>query len=146
MKMLVLIAFVAGGLLAIQAAVNAKLGRGLDSPPMAAFVSFVVGLIGLLIYLTFSHPALPSAGALSQIPLWAWMGGLLGAAYVVVTIVVTPRVGVATLTGFVVAGQLFASLILDHFGLFELPKHSLSLGRLLGALLLLAGVVLLKRF
>ena len=52
----------------------------------------------------------------------------------------------AALVGLVVAGQLVASLVLDHFGWLGFPQHTLSVPRAIGALLILAGVLLVRRY
>jgi transporter family-2 protein len=77
---------------------------------------------------------------------WAWFGGLLGTVYVLVVITTTPKLGVGTMVGLTVAGQMMMAVALDHFGLLGLERHPISLGRLAGMVLLIAGVVLLKRY
>ncbi len=74
-----------------------------------------------------------------------YAGGLLGAVYVVGVIALAPRLGALLTFALVIAGQLLASLLLDHLGLLY-PRHPVNLPRLLGALLLLAGVVLIRRY
>jgi transporter family-2 protein len=56
-----------------------------------------------------------------------------------------PRLGAAAFLSLVVLGQLAASLILDHFGWLGFAQHSISLSRLAGAGLLIAGVLLVAR-
>lgn len=146
MKGLLLLAFAAGAVLAVQAVVNARLGEKLGNASMAGLASFVIGLIGLLFYLFATRTPLPASTTLLRVPLWAWTGGLLGALYVVVTIVTVPKIGVGTLTGLVIGGQITLSILLDHFGLLGLERHPISLGRLAGAALLIIGVILVKRF
>jgi transporter family-2 protein len=73
-----------------------------------------------------------------------WLGGLFGAAYLAIAIVLLPRIGAATLIALVVAGQLLSSLLCDHFGWFGVPVHTLDAPRAAGALLLLAGVALIR--
>lgn len=142
----VALALVAGAALPFQAAINAVLGRGTGNPLWASAISFTVGLIAVLLVCALARapwPALPAMGAL---PWWAWTGGALGALYVASSIIVIPKLGAATLVALVVAGQMLASLLLDHFGAFGLPQQGISAGRILGALMLIAGVVLIRRF
>jgi len=146
MRGLLILAFAAGAVLAVQAAVNARLGEKLGNASLAALASFVIGLIGLVLYLLVIRTPLPASATLLRVPLWAWTGGLLGALYVVVTIVSVPKIGVGTLTGLVIGGQITLSMLLDHFGLLGLERHPISAGRLAGAALLLLGVFLVKRF
>lgn len=144
MNWLLGIAFGAGALLSVQAAVNARLGKEMGNPAIATLVSFVVGMAGIVLYLLLTRSALPPLSQMSRAPIWAWVGGLLGAIYVGVTIVLTPRIGVAAMSGLAVAGQMTMSLILDQFGLFGLAKHPISTGRVFGAVLLIAGAAMIK--
>ena len=63
----------------------------------------------------------------------------------VATIVLAPRLGAATLVAAVVAGQMLASVLLDQYGLVGFPVHPLSALRLLGAGLVIGGVMLIQR-
>jgi transporter family-2 protein len=94
----------------------------------------------------FVFKPLPSWGRLGDAPWWVWLGGSLGAIYVVASIVSAPKLGAVTLIALVVAGQALASLVVDHFGWvgFE-PKH-ISAGRLAGMVLVGAGVTLVRIF
>ncbi|RYX85027.1 DMT family transporter [bacterium] len=139
----VLIALFIGSLLAIQLGVNNALKVGLGTPLWAAFVSFFVGAAVLFLAGVVSHTPLPGK---IEVPMWVWTGGLLGAVYVLLSIVIVDKLGAATLMGCVVTGQIIASLVIDHFGWLRIPQHALSPGRLLGALLLGLGVYLVKRF
>ncbi|HEY3786675.1 MAG TPA: DMT family transporter [Steroidobacteraceae bacterium] len=143
--MLYSLAFIAGLFLTVQVGVNATLRAGLGTPAMAALASFLVGLLGLGLFLLLTRASLPTRAALSAVPLWAWTGGLLGAFYVASTIIVGPRLGAAALLALSVLGQLLASLVVDHFGWLGFPQHSISIARLVGAVLLFAGVLLIVR-
>ena len=72
--------------------------------------------------------------------------GLLGALYVLATIIVIPRLGAATTVGLILAGQVLASIVIDHFGLIRVPVHELNIPRLAGAVLIVIGVALVQRF
>lgn len=75
-------------------------------------------------------------------PWWLWIGGLFGAVYVAAAASVTPKLGAGGFLVCVVAGQMLASVIVDHFGLLGLAARPLSLARLLGVGLILGGVFL----
>ncbi|BCM89681.1 hypothetical protein IAD21_01528 [Abditibacteriota bacterium] len=139
----VLIALVIGSLLTIQLGVNNTLKTSLDTPLWAAFVSFFVGAAVLFVAALIARTPLTSK---IEVPVWAWTGGLLGAVYVLISIVIVDKLGAATLMCCVVTGQITASLLVDHFGWLRVPQHALSPGRILGALLLALGVYLVKRF
>lgn len=137
---------VAGMLAPAQAGINAELSRYLHSNFLAALVSFCVGTAALLLYSLALRLPWPPVSALARAPWWVWIGGLCGAYLVTVTITAAPRLGATAMFGAFLAGQLLASLVLDHFGLFGYPEHPISGWRLLGVALLFAGVFLVRRF
>jgi transporter family-2 protein len=134
-----------GALLALQAGVNTQLRSGLGDAGLAALVSFVVGTLALALFVVVQRPALPDMATLARLPWWYWIGGALGALYVAVVTVVAPRLGAATLTMLVVAGQLAMSLVLDHFGLVGFTRRPIDLTRTAGVALVLAGALLTLR-
>ena len=138
-----LLAFGAGVVLIVQVGVNVALRAAVGNPVMAALISFVIGSAALLLFLLLARAPWPARAQLSAAPAWAWLGGLLGAFYVVSTIVVGPRVGAAALLALIVLGQLVTSLLVDHFGWLGFPQHPLTPLRLFGALLLFGGVLLI---
>lgn len=142
----VVLAIVSGAVLPVQVTLNARLGAGLGSPVFAALTNFLVGSVALIVFVLVSRLSLPVAVRLTQVPPLAWLGGLLGAFYVLMTVVLAPRLGTALLFGLVIVGQLLVSLVIDHFGLFGLPVHRASVLRALGVLLVAAGVYVFRRF
>jgi bacterial/archaeal transporter family-2 protein len=141
-----LFAFVAGVVLPFQAGINAELAEWLHSPVRAAFVSFLVGTLVLLVAALFVTRPLPSANRLGAVPWWVWIGGALGAIYVAGSIVTAPKLGAATLIALVVAGQALASVVVDHFGWVGFEREPVTIGRIAGVALLGAGVVLVRYF
>jgi bacterial/archaeal transporter family-2 protein len=136
---------VAGGMIALQAPVNAQLARALGSPVAAAAVSFTAGAAALVVATAVLLASNGVALTWRGIPPWLFVtGGCLGAIFVTCSIVLTPKLGAAAFLGFAVAGQLVAGLILDHFGLFGLAVQEVSPARLAGAALLIGGAVLLR--
>lgn len=132
---------VAGAAIAVQAPINAALGRGLSSPIIAATLSFAVGFVVLLVFALL----LGEVRALALLPAvspWLLVGGALGAFYVFSAIWSVPILGVLTTTSLLILGQIVAALLLDKFGAFGLPVQELSVWRLLAGALVAAGVVL----
>ena len=121
------------------------MGRHVGRPEWAALVNFVVGLVALCGWLAATRAAWPTGAAVARAPWWAWTGGLLGAFYVTAVVLLTPRLGVATTLALGVAGQMAAALVMDHFGLLGLSVRPVTPGRVAGAALLVAGVVLIRR-
>lgn len=139
---LLLLAAFGGAAIALQALINARLQQSAGNPVLAATISFAVGLVGLLLVLVPSQATGPQT--LSQAPWWAWTGGLLGAFYIVMSILLVPRIGAAALISSAVLGQMVFSLVADHYGLLGVQVRSASPSRLLGAALLIAGVFLIR--
>ena len=142
---LALFAVVAGVSFVLQASVNARLRTGLASPNWAALISYAGGTIAMVLVVLAARDPWISAAAIGKTPWWSWTGGLWGAVYVVVIIVLLPRLGTATVIALFVLGQMIASLAFDNFGVFGVPKHPADMTRIGGALLLVAGVFLIRR-
>ena len=129
----------------VQVGMNSTLRAILGSAIVAALISFVVGALALAAIAAVTREPLPVRAQPALVPAWAWLGGVLGAFYVVSSVIVGPRLGTATLVALVVLGQLGTSLLVDHFGWLGFAQHPITLVRLLGAVLLFAGVVLVVR-
>ncbi|WP_158775006.1 DMT family transporter [Cobetia sp. L2A1] len=143
---MVLMAVAAGAMMPIQAGVNSTLALQTHSSIMAAMVSFVIGSIALIGIVMAMRLPMPAIGALKAAPWWSWTGGLLGAFFVAASVILVPKLGAATMMATFLAGQLTASVVLDHFGWATFPQHDLSPGRVAGVLLLFAGVYLIRRY
>jgi bacterial/archaeal transporter family-2 protein len=138
------LAVIAGVFIAIQAPTNAILGKASGSPVVAAFISFVVGALALGAMVAASSGRL-FAPELKSVPWYAWLGGFYGAFFVAMAAFAAPRIGVATMLTAAVAGQIFAALIMDHFGLLGLARQPVSLERIAGAALVVLGAILVRR-
>jgi len=141
----ILLASTAGACIALQAAANGSLRTNLGDPRYAAFFSICGTIVTAVAVMLLLRPAPPAAAAIRAAPWWNWIGGPLGAAIVLAGAVLAPKLGAAAFIAAVVAGQLCCSLLLDHFGLMNLPRQELTAVRLLGALLMFAGVLLVKQ-
>ena len=135
---------VAGILIAVQAPTNAMLSKAGGSPVLAALISFAVGTVALLVTWLASGNR-PGTSAFAGLPWYVWLGGLYGAFFVGVAAYAAPRIGLASLVTIGIAGQITAALWLDHIGALGLPREPVSVGRIAGALLVVAGVVLVRR-
>lgn len=141
----IFLAIAAGVALSAQIGVNNSLRFGLNSSLFAALFSFAIGTVGLLVYAIATRSAWPTMQVLLKVPAWAWLGGFLGAFYVITAIFVAPRLGAASLISLIVTAQICTSLVLDHFGLLGFAQHSINLWRLVGALLLITGVIVIVK-
>jgi len=143
--MLTLVALVTGGLIALQAPINAEAASRLGHPLAAATMSFCIGTLVLIVLTALFARNVTHLGALKTMPLYMLIGGgLLGAIYVTVTLVLAPRIGVAAVMALGIAGQLVTALLIDRLGLFELLERGLSAGRVGGAVLVLVGALMVR--
>ena len=140
------LALAAGMALPTQFAINSQLRSVVGGPVLAAGISFVVGTVVLLGATLVIRRSMPDIGTVLNAPWWMYTGGLLGAGFVLASVILTPRLGAATTIGLFLAGQVIASIIIDHFGLFRVAVQEATAPRLLGALLVVAGVFLVQRF
>jgi len=141
----VLLAFVAGALLPLQAGMNAKLGKELQNPAWATIVSFIVGLLAMLAYAAITRQKMNLSG-FGHIEVKDLLGGVLGAFYVTVMVLAYPRIGAALSFGLVVAGQVTVSLLLDHYKIMVEVQHSINIYRVIALLLIVTGVVMFRKF
>ena len=139
-------AFALGGVLVLQLANNAQLGRTLDSASLSALCSFLVGTLVLALAVLATRPAVPHGAALWAVPPGAWpAGGLLGAAYFSSTVLLAPHLGAAALLALVIAGQVLAAAAVDHYGLFGFEVRPFGATRAGACALMLAGAWLFAR-
>jgi transporter family-2 protein len=143
---LLFVALIAGVVLPVQTAVNNKMALSMGSPILGALVSFVIGTLSIFTYAVVSGESLSSLTNSKNAPTVAWVGGVLGAFFVTSTIILLPRLGVAVTVSLIIAGQLIAAIIMDHYGLLGVAVKEISLFRVAGILLIVAGVVLVRKF
>ena len=136
---------VAGFGLTVQVGMNSQLRKVLQSANVAAFISFTVGTVALILLLVALRTPVPERAALAAVPWWAWLGGLLGAFYVASSTVVAVELGATTLLGLALLGQLTTALVIDHFGWLGLPVNPVTWTRVGGVALLGLGVWLISR-
>lgn len=139
------IALVIGAGLSVQVGLNSQVRHYLGDPALAALGNFLVGTVAIVVYLLLMRASWPSTGTLRAVPPVNWLGGLFGAAYVAASALLAPRLGSAPLLALLIGGQLLMSLVLDHFGWIGFAAHGMNLWRVVGAVLLVAGVVLIVR-
>lgn len=142
----VFLAILAGMAMPTQAVVNSKMAATIDSPILAAFLSFAVGTIALFVYILLTGVPLSNLASSKNAPSIVWIGGFLGAFFVSVMVTIVPRIGVALSFSLVIAGQMLITLMIDHFGWLSVPEKPINLVRVLGATLITIGAVLIRKF
>lgn len=133
-----------GVAIALQPLLNAVLARAIGSPYGAAGISIVVALIGAVVIMAVAGRGDMSRANLTAVPWWVYLAGFAGTAFVAGGVVIAPVTGALLFFLCVIAGQLFGAAIADHLGAFGLEVRPVSLARLAGIGLVLAGVVLVR--
>ncbi len=142
-RTLYLLAALAGGaILPVQVAINTLLRRYVGEPMQVTFVSYLAGTLASLGICCWARYPLPAATTLAQTTWWMWIGGCLGTLYVWSTIFATPRIGATLTLALTIAGQMIATLLLDHYGAIGLTKYAASPTRIAGVVLVILGVSL----
>jgi bacterial/archaeal transporter family-2 protein len=136
----------AGALQAWGPPMNNALRQALENPWLASLVSFLPIVAVLACVLVCQPWPLPSAKGLVTMPWWAPLGGLIGAFAVVAGLMFVGTVGASAFAGLTITANILMSLAIDRFGLFGMPVHELSCGRVAGATLMAIGIALVSRF
>ncbi|GJD93430.1 DMT family transporter [Methylobacterium iners] len=132
---------------AIQPGPNSTLAKTLEQPFVAGLVVVLVsGTTLLATGLATGRLALPSQEQVTQVPWWAWFGGMLGALLICSQLFVARQIGAAPFLGILVTAGVVTSVVLDHFGWVGFQEHPATVWRVLGAALMVAGVALVAMF
>lgn len=138
------LAFLAGVVLPFQAASNGAVGRALGHPLWGALTSLAISSIVVVAALLILQIPAPDLGKAMQGSWWLWIGGVLGAVYVAGAAALTPKLGAGGFLLLVVAGQIAASVLVDHFGLMGLSPKPINIAKLAGVVLIFGGVFLVQ--
>lgn len=141
----IILVALAGSVLPLQAGLNAKMGKEIVSPIWASLISFTVGAIALFAFVIITKNSFQLSG-FRMVPTYTWLAGVFGAFYVTVVVLAFPKLGPALTFGLIVAGQLLISLFLDHFNILVHQQHSINIYRIIGMLMIIGGVVLIRKF
>lgn len=139
-----LLASAAGACIALQASANSRFRHNIDSALFAAFFSICGTFVTAISAMLLLRPSAPSMDGVRQTQWWNWIGGPLGAMIVMAGATLVSHLGAALFIALVVGGQLLCSLLLDHFALMGLSQQPITPGRVLGAALVVVGVVCIK--
>ncbi|EQC43678.1 DMT family transporter [Bacteriovorax sp. Seq25_V] len=135
-----------GLMVPLQAIINARLSSLVGGSTQAALISFTGGFLIFALIGLFNYGNLPSLSKIVSLPPYLLSGGIIGSIFVLSAIIIVPKLGSTGWTALIVTGQLLASLIMDHYGLFGLAQKMINFQRVLGATLLLAGSALIINF
>jgi transporter family-2 protein len=139
-----LMALTAGATIPVQAGINAKLNFFAESPVTASIISFITGTGTLIVFALITRVPLPGPAAFAGSPWWIWTGGILGAFFVTSCVILAEKVGAVSMLALILAGQMAASVILDHYGILGYNVNPVSAAKIAGILLICAGVMLIR--
>ncbi|MFD1484193.1 DMT family transporter [Lacticaseibacillus baoqingensis] len=139
-----LLGVVAGMLSASQTAVNGHLGVVLQSTAQSALISFAIGTVVLVVIVALLHPHFTYAQTRSTHRWWMWLGGLLGATFVLGNAYLAPTIGTGLAVVIVLVGLMVGSLAIDQFGWLAAPRSPVSRIQLLGLFVMILGVVAIR--
>ena len=143
--LLAALAVIVGALIPVQAATNAAMSRVIGSVAITSLTLFAVGFVVVAAWALVMRVPLPSLEALRRVPAYGWLGGFIVASYVIAITFLAPRLGVGNAIRLVVTGQILAAVIIDHVGAFGAIVQRLTMGRAIGAVLMIIGVILARR-
>lgn len=143
--LMIVLAFLIGMFLPLQAGINNALKADIaDSTLLAAFVSFVVGTLTLLLFSVATRQPFQALSSLPHLTWWKLVGGTFGALFVFSSIYLAPRIGFAAMASLIITGQIVASLLMDRVGFLGVPVRDISMVKLSGAVLLIVGMILVN--
>jgi len=141
-----IVAFAAGAGMAFQVVVNTRLKGSVGEPMIATLISLAVGAVLALIYSLIAGYKWPALEDLGSAPWWAWIGGFFGVLFLWVSIVVSPKLGVALTLSVIIAGQVATATLIDQFGLLGAKVRPATLGKVAGVALVAIGVAMVATF
>jgi len=133
-------ALLAGAIVPFQAGANAMLGRLLGHPLWATLVSLGVSVALIVPVMMVFRLQVPAVGVALKGPWWIWIGGAAGVVYITAALLLAPKLGAASFIAAVIAGQMVASLLIDHFALMNFAHRPLTVARLAGLALIIGGL------
>jgi transporter family-2 protein len=139
------LAVIVGALIPVQAATNAAMSRVLGSVAITSLVLFAIGFVVVAAWAIVIRVPLPSLESLRHMPPYGYCSGFIVASYVISITFLAPRLGVGNAIRLVVSGQIVAAVIIDHVGLFGAVVQRLTMGRAIGVVLMIIGVILARR-
>lgn len=145
MIMFSILALTAGAAISVQATMNAKLGVLLKNSMMGTSIAFLFSLIFTMAALLFSVKQYPALADIKSVPLYLWFtGGALSAFGVGMFYYLIPKIGVGSMMSYALSGQMLVAIIASHYGWFDLPVKPVNTVKIIGAVVLLLGVLLIN--
>ena len=141
-----LLALLVGILNTVQSGANSTLNKVAEAPFFATMIVTAGGVSVYLVSGLFTGFAMPAGEKVGQLPWWTFVGGALGALYILSMIFLAQKLGSAVFTGLTVTAAVITSVLLDHFGLLGFQQHPAGLWRIAGCGLMVGGLALISVF
>jgi len=143
MQLIFIFLVIAGGMgLSVEAGLLGPLGQQVGDLWATLSIFGVGAALTFLLMLFFSPRNSPSFFAQ---PGWQLLGGILGPGYVVILTLATPVIGIAMTMIGILAGQVFKSLVIDHFGLLGTPHRRIDGKRIIALVFIIIALALVAR-
>jgi transporter family-2 protein len=133
----------AGAGIPLIGVLNSGIARSVGNPFAATAVMFAIAMI-VAFGLTLAFFGHPTVAQLGSAPLVSYGAGLLIGFYALSATVIIPRFGAASFVAFILIAQLLTSAVVDHFGLFNMPRRPIDMTKLLGLTVIAAGIVIME--
>ena len=138
----VFLALALGAIVSIYFPMIAQSAKILGSGPLANIPFFGIAFVSSIAIAIAMGNRLADLQKMNAVPLWLWTAGIMSAGLIIGSSYLIPRPGLGTFFVLMVSGQVLASMIFGYFGLFGVPATAISIGKLLGAALVITGVYL----
>ena len=139
---LIALSLLMGAIISIYLPMITQTARILGSGPMANVPFFAVALISSIIIAIASGSRMEQFRSIGTLPLWLLTAGVMSAGMIIGSSFLIPRIGIGAFFVLLVSGQVLAGLVFGYFGLFGVPASDLTIGKVLGAVLVIGGVYL----
>lgn len=142
----ILFAIAAGMTSTLQSGSNNMLQKATAAPLWTVVIVSAITLAGSFVVALAAGERWPPSAAIVHAPWWAWAGGVFGLCFVMATVYASPKLGAGLFIALIVTASAVTSLLLDHFGLMGFAVREAHVGRIVGGLLMVAGVALIAAF
>lgn len=136
------LALLMGAIISIYLPMISQTARIMGSGPMANVPFFAVALMSSVIIAIASGSRIEQFRSIGTLPLWLFTAGIMSAGMIIGSTFLIPRIGIGAFFVLLVSGQVLAGMVFGYFGLFGVPASDLTMGKVLGAVLVIAGVYL----
>ena len=138
-----LLAILSGIFIAIMVSLNGELST-YYTPFFSIFIFNLVGLIFVVFVVLFKRSNLRKLR--NRIPLYFFLPGILGIVLTLFNNISINEIGVSITLALAVVGQLVFSTIIDSFGLMSIRKTPFDKRKIIGFIVIVAGIVCLIKF